>query len=65
MLHAYRKAMSMYEREFFDAKIKDALLGDFCLQRNAYEIPYKIATQKIHPPALFTHLIKDGGMTKD
>lgn len=66
-LQEYREAKGVYERELFAAKMRswDTFVGE-CLQTNVWGIPYKIAAEKIHPPALLSTLrAEGGGMTRD
>lgn len=66
-LQRYREAKATYTAELFDTKMRswEAFVGE-CLQTDVWGIPYKIASEKIHPPALLSTLrAEDGTMTAD
>lgn len=66
-LREYREAKIGYEQELFATKVSscERLVGD-CLQTDVWGVPYKIVTEKTHPPALLSTLrTREGGMMRD
>lgn len=66
-LHLYREKKAEYEQELFATKINS--WGKFmeeCLQTDVWGTPYKIATEKMHPPVVLSTFQMEGeGMTGD